>query len=257
MTRLLVTNDDGLHAEAIHVLAAALAEASYDVVVVAPSTEMSGAGASMGLLAHHEGIHYRRADLAGGIEAYAVDGPPAACVILSLLGAFGEPPEMVCSGINYGPNTGRSVLHSGTVGAALTAANWGISGLAVSMRMDRQPHHWSTAAELAVDLMGFVADAPARTVVSLNVPDCPRAELAGIVTAPLAPYGSVRTQIEEVHEGFIETRLVRNDNELPPETDAAQLADGYATLTVLDRPAASDQSELDKWLAEQGRLGVG
>jgi uncharacterized protein YndB with AHSA1/START domain len=65
-------------------------------------------------------------------EAYGVDGPPGLSVLAARQGGFGDPPELVVSGINPGHNTGRAVLHSGTVGAALAAANFGVSGLAVS-----------------------------------------------------------------------------------------------------------------------------
>ena len=76
-----------------------------------------------------------RVELPGlaGVPAYALDGAPGLCVLAARLGGFGDPPDVVMSGINPGCNTGRAVLHSGTVGAALTAANFGVRGLAVSI----------------------------------------------------------------------------------------------------------------------------
>src|SRR4051812_44349093 len=112
------------------VLAAALAEVGHDVVVAAPLDDRSGSGASIGPVHMGEGIAMESVTLeqVTSVPCFGIDGPPALAVMASQLGAFGEPPKLVVSGINPGCNTGRSTLHSGTVGAALTAANFGISG---------------------------------------------------------------------------------------------------------------------------------
>jgi 5'-nucleotidase len=130
----LVTNDDGIASPGLHVLAAAIAEAGHDVVVVAPSSDRSGVGAALGLVHADQHLDIERVELPGyaHLDAYSLDGPPGMCAVAGRLGAFGEPPELVASGINAGLNTGRAILHSGTVGAALTAQNFGCSGLAVS-----------------------------------------------------------------------------------------------------------------------------
>ena len=121
--RVLVTNDDGVEAHGIHVLAAALRDASYDVLVVAPNSDRSGTGAAIGLIHADQHLDSEPVELPGceGIPAHALDGPPGLCVCAARLGAFGTPPDVVVSGINSGANTGRAILHSGTVGAALTA----------------------------------------------------------------------------------------------------------------------------------------
>src|SRR5436190_1023861 len=82
-------------------------------------------------------------------------------------------------------------LHAGTVGAALTAANLGVCGMAVSTRMD-DPICWGTAGELAVAAMRWLVDAPLCTVLNLNVPNVPIAMLRGVRWAEPAPYGTVR-----------------------------------------------------------------
>jgi 5'-nucleotidase len=133
--KVLVTNDDGVQSTGLHVLARTLVDAGYDVVVAAPDGERSGSSAAIG----HIGVGTPIAadpvalPLLDGVACYAVDGPPGLCVLAARLGGFGDPPDLVVSGINPGCNTGRAVLHSGTVGAALTAANFGVSGLAVSL----------------------------------------------------------------------------------------------------------------------------
>jgi 5'/3'-nucleotidase len=133
--KVLVTNDDGVGSPGLHALARALVDDGYEVVVVAPDREMSGSAAAIGQVHIEEGIDAERVDLPrlDGVPAYAIAGPPGLCVLTARLGGFGDPPDLVVSGINPGANTGRAVLHSGTVGAALTAANFGCRGLAVSI----------------------------------------------------------------------------------------------------------------------------
>ena len=133
--KVLVTNDDGIDAPGLHALGQALVADGRDVVVVAPARDMSGSGAAIGQVHLDQSIDARRVELPGldGVPAYALDGAPGLCVLAARLGGFGDPPDVVMSGINPGCNTGRAVLHSGTVGAALTAANFGVRGLAVSI----------------------------------------------------------------------------------------------------------------------------
>jgi 5'-nucleotidase len=134
-TPVLVTNDDGVESAGLHALVRALVDAGHDVLVVAPASDMSGSGAAIGSIHLDQHIDAEKVELPGlaGVPAYAVDGPPGLCVLAARLGGFGDRPELVVSGINPGCNTGRAVLHSGTVGAALTAANFGGRGLAVSI----------------------------------------------------------------------------------------------------------------------------
>ena len=133
--KVLVTNDDGIGSAGLHALAAALVAGGRDVVVVAPDRDMSGSGAAIGHIHIDEAIGAEKVELPGlpGVPAYAIDGPPGLCVLAARLGGFGAPPDLVVSGINPGCNTGRAILHSGTVGAALTAANFGGRGVAVSI----------------------------------------------------------------------------------------------------------------------------
>ena len=94
--RVLVTNDDGLHAPGIAHLANAAVAAGHDVVAVAPEENMSGSAAAIGDLGDQSSIRCRRMELdrVPGVEAYALDGAPALCVIVSLLEAFGDRPDI-------------------------------------------------------------------------------------------------------------------------------------------------------------------
>ena len=115
--RILVTNDDGIDSEGLHVLARAMAEHG-DVTIVAPDDEYSGASAALGALHRiHPEVHQMRVE--GVAEGWAVSGPPALCVMFARLGAFGPPFDLVVAGINPGVNVGRSVYHSGTVGVVV------------------------------------------------------------------------------------------------------------------------------------------
>ncbi|MGH9112890.1 MAG: 5'/3'-nucleotidase SurE, partial [Acidimicrobiales bacterium] len=182
--KVLVTNDDGISSPGLHVLARAVVDHGYDVIVVAPDREMSGSAAAIGQVHIEQGIDAERLDLPGldGVPAYALAGPPGLCVLTARLGGFGDPPELVVSGINPGCNTGRAVLHSGTVGAALTAANFGCRGLAVSIDVSTLHLHEQAGdpARAAAGARGTIAvgdgqRARAEVVESLDVGDDPGA----------------------------------------------------------------------------------
>ncbi|MFZ4519379.1 MAG: 5'/3'-nucleotidase SurE [Microthrixaceae bacterium] len=232
--RILVTNDDGIESEGIHVLARAVAAAGHEVVVVAPSTNWSGAGAALGDLRPDQPLSVRRVEIPGAadLEAWALDGPPALCVVAGRLGAFGAEPELVVSGINAGLNTGRAILHSGTVGAVLAGQNFGISGLAVSAET-AEPWHWDTAAELAVEVLPLVIDGPARTALNLNVPALPRAGIRGVRWARIAPLGAVRARLRGSDDEQVQFSLEPTGYEPPEDTDQGACDAGYAALTTL------------------------
>ena len=107
--RVLVTNDDGVRAPGIAFLAAALSEAGYDVVIAGPLEDRSGSGAGIGPVHMGEGLALEEVVLpdVAGVPCYGLDGPPALAVMAARLGAFGESPTIVASGINPGCNTGR------------------------------------------------------------------------------------------------------------------------------------------------------
>jgi len=216
------------------VLAVAVRELGHEVVVVAPDREMSGSSSSMGPMAHADYISYEEVVLAElpGVSAYAVDGPPAMCVIAATLGGFGAPPDVVVSGINPGFNCGRATLHSGTVGAALTAAQWGCSGLAVSIGLaDRI--HWATAAAYAQAALGALLDAAPRSTVNLNVPNLALDDVRGIRYAELAPFNAVRSVITGHSSGRIHVTQQPTELPVPEGTDTALVTQGFATITFL------------------------
>ena len=230
-----MTNDDGIDAPGIGPLARAVVAAGHDVVVAAPLDDRSGSGAALGRLHVDDTIvlEERRLDGLDGVPCFGVEGPPALCVMAARLGGLGPVPDLVVSGINPGPNTGRAVLHSGTVGAALTGANFGISGLAVSIGVG-ETYRWETAAELAAGALAWLLDQPAKTVVNLNVPNVALEAVRGVRSARLAPFGTVRAALVEAQGGTgLQMELRAHDEQLPPDSDTSLVNAGYASVTLL------------------------
>jgi 5'-nucleotidase len=157
----------------------------------------------------------------------------------------------VVSGINHGANVGRAILHSGTVGAALTAGVNGVRGLAVSLDVGlcpAQPPHWDTAAHLFLDVLEILIGAPAGTVLSLNVPDRPVEALRELCPAALAEFGTVQTRVDRAENGQL--HLAQTEVDAPPEpgTDSALLAAGHPTLTALESVSEASSPALPQWL---------
>jgi 5'-nucleotidase len=234
VTRVLVTNDDGIESAGLHTLAIALRDAGYDVLVVAPNRDNSGIGAAIGLVHADQHLDVEKVVLPGGesIPAFAIDGPPGLCVCAGRLGAFGDPPEIVVSGINPGCNTGRAILHSGTVGAALTAQSFGCSAIAVSVDA-AQPWRFDTAATVAVDVLPMLLDAPPRSVLNLNVPARDYDRVLGVRWARLAAFGSVRAAIAESENGGLQFELRATGVTAPPDSDQGLIDAGFASLTTI------------------------
>lgn len=245
--RVLVTNDDGVHAPGLGALVRALAgwaaeEEGREVVVAAPLANYSGASSAVGTVYEREAVGCRRVRIEGAeeIEAYGIDAPPALTAIIGAFGAFGPSPDLIVSGINLGVNVGRSVLHSGTIGAALSTAQHGFRGLAVSLRSLPTPHEWETATTLALGILSTVAAAPPRTVVNLNVPNLPLHELRGVVAAGISDAGIIKGAHAEL-DGEVGTVRLALGTAIPSlgdttgedSTDAALVGAGYATLTAL------------------------
>jgi 5'-nucleotidase len=153
-------------------------------------------------------------------------------VTLATLGAFGPAPDLVLSGINRGHNIGVPIFHSGTVAAALTAAGQGVSGVAISIQ-GIDPVHWSTAATMAGEALAWIAAEPVGTALSLNVPDLPIDELAGVRHATLTPITRERLVATTAPTGepMIAVAPLRPDP--PAGSDEALLRAGYVTVSPL------------------------
>ena len=165
--RVLVSNDDGVDAPGIQILAEALRRAVHEVMVVAPDRDRSGASNSLTL---DVPIRTRRIDA----QTCAVAGTPTDCVHLALTGMLDYDPDIVVSGINNSANLGDDVIYSGTVSAAMEGRFLGLPAVAVSLvTQNHEAHHFETAARAAVEIVARLkADPlPADTILNVNVPD--------------------------------------------------------------------------------------
>ncbi|MFC4858231.1 5'/3'-nucleotidase SurE [Actinophytocola glycyrrhizae] len=234
--RVLVTNDDGIDSPGLVALARCASDLGWETVVAAPSEESSGTSAGLTAAKDHRQVAVERRTLPDlpDVEAYAVAAHPALIVLAACHGGFGERPDIVLSGINRGGNVGRAVLHSGTVGAALTGAVNGARAFAVSLDLPLNPDlnpTWDRAARVARELLPVAMDLAPGAVLNVNVPDVPDVKPAR--WARLASYGRVQHKVTQLGESEIEVGSVEVDGELEPGTDAALLEQGYATVTPL------------------------
>src|SRR3981081_2573438 len=165
MTRILLTNDDGIHSDGLVKLERALREIGY-VVVVAPAAEMSGASHSLTL---SRPLRIRQID----DRHWTVDGTPTDCVTLALHKILkkDELPDVCVSGINHGGNLGDDATYSGTVAGALEATILGVPGLAFSL-VAREHFDFREAAQFAVVAVRKVLaeGLPEGTLLNINIP---------------------------------------------------------------------------------------
>lgn len=232
--RVLVTNDDGINAPGLHALARALSDDGHDILVAAPQDDVSGTSAAIGLMREDRTVEVAEMSLLDlpEVTGFAVAGSPGLAVLVASLGAFGPRPDLVASGINAGLNTGYSVLHSGTVGAALTAQNLGISALAVSLG-PAEPWPWDTACAYLRPVFTWLERAPRGSVVNLNVPGLPFDESFGLRRAALDRFGTVRAAVGASQGGNIQFEFRETDASPEPGTDTALVEAGYATYTSI------------------------
>ena len=262
-----MTNDDGIDAPGIHHLAAAIAPLG-DVYVIAPDGEYSGASVAIGPIWIEHPTVTRRRDFPvdGVVEAWTISGPPALSTFYARLGAFGEPFDLVVSGINPGANVGRSVYHSGTIGACLSARNGGWSGVAVSqsvagMAIEGQrtwtdvlgSQKWHVAAEVASHYVGgLVANMPSEpVVVNLNVPNTELDEIEGwaigeVGRLPPRAMSSVALVPTEDPDRFGLDIQWGDLIDLPDHTDGGLIEHDRVSVTYLSRLDGEHRDDMAK-----------
>ncbi|WP_083541844.1 5'/3'-nucleotidase SurE [Kribbia dieselivorans] len=232
--RILLTNDDGIDAPGLAALAEALYSRGHDFSIAAPNSDRSGTGSGLGTIEHGAEIGMWEARLPGlpGVRAVAFDAPPSFAVLAACTGVLGPRPDLVVSGINDGFNTGRLLLTSSTVGAALNAGSLGLRGLAISAGF--APHHrFDTAAQIAVLAIDWlVGHSSPRAVLNVNVPDLGIEEVKGVRMAELAPRGLMGLHLKPV-DGAVRLERFVNAEGLGEGTDAALVRDGYVSMSLL------------------------
>lgn len=177
--KILLCNDDGIHAPGIHALHDAVRDLG-DVHVVAPDGERSAIGHGITL---SKPLHARSWPPGGPHFGTAVGGTPADCVKLAVSRLLDPPPQLILSGINLGPNAGISVLYSGTVSAATEGVIMGVPAMAISLDTFSDPN-WETAARVSRHLVRQVVSGQLRIAPNLfwnvNVPNLPYDRIAGL-----------------------------------------------------------------------------
>jgi 5'-nucleotidase len=229
--RILLTNDDGIHAQGLWALCNRFVHAHH-VTVVAPDRERSAIGHAITL---NQPLRAIRVSLNGGYSGYAVNGTPADCIKLAIAEILPKRPDVVVAGINPGANVGANLSYSGTVAAAKEAALGGAIGIAVSIEGPKADY-FDDAARFVVQLCDTVhaKGLPFGTFLNVNIPNRPLKEIVGVRIS--------RQGVELVSE-YVEKRMDPRNRTYywqgrdmqsfgdDPEIDGTALGQNYISIT--------------------------
>jgi|TARA_B110000238_G_scaffold198937_1_gene244811 5'-nucleotidase len=243
---LLLSNDDGYQAPGLVAMAQSLNEIAR-ISVVAPHIDRSAASNSLTLQ-----MPLRANEVKQGW--YKVDGTPTDCVHLGLTGLLKDEPDMVVSGINCGPNLGDDVIYSGTVAAAIEGRHLGFPAVAVSIN-SFQAEHFVTAAVVTRNLVQQLINKPLPkdTILNVNVPDVPLADIRGVQTTRLG--------VRHKSESAVEAKDPRGkiiywvgaagpEQDAGPGTDFHAVSENYVSVTPMhiDLTKYSSMDLVSGWL---------
>ncbi|WP_126172983.1 5'/3'-nucleotidase SurE [Altericroceibacterium xinjiangense] len=230
--RILLTNDDGIHAPGFELLEQIAAQLSDDVWVCAPAEENSGAGHSLTL---HLPVRLRQ----HSERRFSVTGTPTDAVNLALRKLFDRPPDLVISGINNGENLGDDVTYSGTISAAMEGALAGIPAIALSQAMRDSGLGFAAALGWAAKVIRPLADVPMapRTVINVNFPPLAAEAVKGVrvVRQGFHDYGrgSLVEGTDPRGRPYYWFGLHDIEHTLDHGTDLEAVSDGYISVTPL------------------------
>ncbi|MBN9280845.1 MAG: 5'/3'-nucleotidase SurE [Hyphomicrobium denitrificans] len=245
--RILITNDDGIHAKGLEILKAIALGISPDVWTIAPETNQSGTAHSMTL---HTPLRLRTIDE----RTHAVTGTPTDCVIMAVRHILkDQPPELILSGVNHGSNLAEDVTYSGTVAAAMEGALLGIHSIALSQMMGFEDGErraiWDTSLAHAPQVIKKLLAQTwnPHVLMNVNFPDTAPENVTGIAVTSQGVRDQALLNIDSRSDpwgtpyfwfGF-ERRL----STLVPGTDLAAIAENKISITPLsvdltDRNAA-------------------
>ena len=234
--KILVTNDDGIFAQGLWVLAKELKNIA-EVVVVAPDREQSAVGTAVTL---RQPLRVRSVrPLVPEVEAYSVEGTPSDSVIMALGKLAKDKVNLVISGINQGPNLGDDVLISGTVGAAMQGYLHGFPAIAISAASVDSPY-LATAAKLAALLAKKIDSGalPTNILLNVNLPNLPLTKIKGVKITRLARK-SHTDAVEEGHDGvrkyywLIRQGTDKDRKDRDKRTDIWAMEQGSISITPL------------------------
>ena len=231
---ILVTNDDGIDADALPPLADALAKVG-DVEIIVPERNWSGASHSITLF---RPLRVRPTKLRTGHAAFMTDGSPTDCVRLAALGFLRHKPDLIVSGINRGANMGDDITYSGTVAAAMEGLLSSIPSIAISIGAFGGDTDYGPAASFAALLAGNILERglPPDTLLNINVPPLPRDRIAGVEVTRLGKR-TYRDQLIERLDPYgnpyywVGGPAVSEESE--PGTDVAAMRAGKISVTPI------------------------
>jgi len=246
--RILLSNDDGVHAQGIKVLYDELAK-YFEVKVVAPDRNCSGASHSLTLL-----NPLRAQVMDNGFTA--VNGTPTDSVHLGATQLMQPVPDLVVAGINHGANLGDDTIYSGTVAAATEGRHLGMPAIAVSL-VSKNPQHFQTAAVVTARFIERLRahPLPSDQIININVPDVPLSDLKGIQVTRLGHRHKAET-MKKMQDPW--QRDIYWYGPLGQELDAGvgtdfhAVANGFASITPLtiDMTAYKSMTQMTEWINE-------
>jgi 5'-nucleotidase len=247
--RILITNDDGIHAEGLGVCEQIGRALSDDIWVIAPEYDQSGVSHSLSL---NDPLRLREI----GERHFAVKGTPTDCVIMGARHILKDrPPDLVLAGVNRGRNAGEDVIYSGTVAGAVEGTILGIPSLALSqayLSHSRQPPHWDTAIAFAPDIIRRVLakGIPRDVLINVNFPSCAPADVKGIAVTAQGRRRQERLQVDAREDGrgnaYYWIGYVRSGGTPPGDgTDLSALAANRIAVTPLGLDM-TDEPYLDR-----------
>lgn len=243
--RILLTNDDGIHAPGLEVLERIARQFSDDIWICAPAEEQSGAGHSLTL---SRPVRLRQHDE----RRFSVSGTPTDSVMMALRKVMDTPPDVILSGVNRGANLGDDVTYSGTVSAAIEGALAGIRSIALSQVYategmgDAVP--FAAAEQWGVKVLAPLLDLPLpeRTLVNVNFPALPPEQIKGIRAVRQGFHDYARGSIVEGMDPrgyrYFWFGLHGIEHTLGHATDLEAIADGYIAVTPLQLDLTHDAS---------------
>ena len=235
--RILITNDDGIHAHGLGVCEQIGRALSDDIWVIAPEYDQSGVSHSLSL---NDPLRLREV----GERHFAVKGTPTDCIIMGARHILKDrPPDLVLAGVNRGRNAGEDVIYSGTVAGAVEGTILGIPSLALSqsyLSRGKEPPHWDTAIAFAPDIIRrlLAQGIPRDVLINVNFPNCAPTQVQGIAVAAQGRRRQERLQIDARQDGrgnaYYWIAYVRSGSQPPNDgTDVSAIAANRIAVTPL------------------------
>ena len=199
--KILLTNDDGIHAPGLKNLKKSLQEFA-EITVVAPDRERSGSGCSASI---YQTVSCQKVWSGKAFQGYALSGTPIDCIMIGLEKLSGNgKPDLVISGINAGANLGRDIFYSGTVGAAIEGAYHKIPSMAVSINQKEGPFYKTAIKVIEKIVKSLPLEKIGQQVLNINIPNVIYSEIKGVKLTKLARIFHQKNIQSIYHSEYIE-----------------------------------------------------